>query len=342
MQFISRLLKSKVFTILFITLFIISYAQEVNVYSSRHYEVDAQLYAQFEEATGIKVNIIEAKDSALLERILAEGRRSPADILITADAGRLWQANSAGIFQSISDIEALSTVDENLQHPEGYWTGITKRARVIYYKKDVVDPSELSTYEALTDEQWEGRICIRSSTNIYNQSLLASIVATHGLEVAETWAAGMVNNFARDPQGGDTDQIRAVAAGECDVAVGNSYYFGRLANSGKEADQEVVDAVGIFFPNQEDRGTHINISGLGLLETAPNPDNAKQLIAYLVSPEVQAAFASANNEFPVIEGVEANEVLSSWGDFATDGINVALYGELNQAAVRIFDRVGWP
>ena len=229
-----------------------------------------------------------------------------------------------------------------MQHPDGFWTGITKRARVIYYKKDSVDPSELSTYEALTDEQWEGRICIRSSTNIYNQSLLASIIATHGLETAETWAEGIVNNFARDPQGGDTDQIRAVAAGECDVAVGNSYYFGRLANSGKEADQEVVDAVGIFFPNQDDRGTHINISGLGLLETAPNPDNAKQLIAFLVSPDVQAAFASANNEFPVIEGVEANEVLASWGEFATDGINVALYGELNQAAVRIFDRVGWP
>jgi len=255
MHYITQIFKFRLLAILLLTLCSIAFAQEVNVYSSRHYEVDAQLYKQFQEETGIKVNIIEAKDSALLERILAEGRRSPADILITADAGRLWQANSSEIFQSISDVEALAAVDENLQHPDGFWTGITKRARVIYYKKDVVDPSELSTYEALTDEDWKGRVCIRSSTNIYNQSLLASFIATNGAEAAEEWATGMVENFARAPQGGDTDQIRAVAAGECDVAVGNSYYFGRLANSEKEADQEVVDAVGIFFPNQEDRGT---------------------------------------------------------------------------------------
>ncbi len=339
---ITQIFKQTIFIPLFLMLFAFTFAQEVNVYTSRHYEVDAQLYKQFTEETGIKVNIIEAKDSALLERILAEGRRSPADILITADAGRLWQANSAGAFQSISDIEALENVDENLQHPEGYWTGITKRARVIFYKKGTVDPSELSTYEALTDDVWEGRVCIRSSSNIYNQSLLASMIANSDVETAETWAEGMVRNFARAPQGGDTDQIKAVAAGECDVAVGNSYYYGRLANSERAADQDVVEQVGIFFPNQEDRGTHINISGLGLLKSAPNPDNAKTLITFLVSPEVQAKFASANNEFPVVEGVEANDVLASWGDFTTDAINVSLYGELNQSAVRIFDRVGWP
>ncbi|MEZ4633260.1 MAG: Fe(3+) ABC transporter substrate-binding protein [Deinococcales bacterium] len=311
----------------------------VNVYSSRHYDIDNELYQQFSEITGIKVNLIEANDNELIERVLAEGSRSEGDMLLTSDAGRLWQAQDKGLLQSVSS-EILEGIPDNLRDPEGYWFALTQRARVIIYNSEKVSADELSSYEDLTDAKWKGRICVRSSTNIYNQSLLASLIVHHGEEAAEAWAQGIVDNFARKPQGGDTDQILAVASGECDIALANSYYFGRLLSDPSQ--QEATKHLAIFFPNQEDRGTHVNISGAGILANAPHPEAALALLEYLLSPEVQGLFAEANNEFPVIADVPANAILASWGEFKKDDINVALYGENNQLAVQIFDRVGWP
>jgi iron(III) transport system substrate-binding protein len=319
-----------------------SQAQEVvNVYSARHYESDQVLFDAFTEQTGIEVNLIEARAEELIERVRSAGTNSPADVLITVDAGNLWRADEAGILDSV-DSEVLTTaIPENLRHPEGKWFGLATRARVIVYNKETVSPQELSTYEDLASETWQGRLCIRSSTNIYNQSLLASIIASDGAEAAETWAQGIVNNMAREPEGGDTDQIKAVAAGECDVAVSNHYYLARLLASEDPADQEVANAVGIFFPNQDDRGTHVNISGAAVVAGAPNRDNAIAFIEFLASPEAQAIFAEQGFEYPVVAGVEPSEIIKGFGEFKADTLNVATYGENNPLAVQIMDRVGW-
>ncbi|MCA9838688.1 MAG: Fe(3+) ABC transporter substrate-binding protein [Trueperaceae bacterium] len=329
----------------------ISLAQDVvNIYSARHYDSDVMLYKLFTEETGIEVNLIEGDADELIERIKSEGVNSPADIFITTDAGRLWRAEEAGILASVSSEVLESAIPENLRHPEGKWFGLAKRARVIVYNKAYVDASELSTYEDLADEKWQGRICIRSSNNIYNQSLLASIVASDGPEAAEAWAQGLVDNLARTPQGGDTDQITAVAAGECDVAVVNHYYYARmLADAGPEDDddpidpnaQAVAEQVALFFPNQEDRGTHINISGAAVVNTAPHQENALKLLEFLVSPEAQEIFADQNFEYPVVESAPMSDVIKNFGDFKADDLNVALLGENNPEAVRIMDRVGW-
>jgi iron(III) transport system substrate-binding protein len=234
-----------------------------------------------------------------------------------------------------------AVVPENLRHPDGLWFGLTQRVRGIVYAEDRVDPSELTSYEDLADPMWEGRICIRSSSNIYNQSLLASIIASNGADAAESWAASIVENMARPPQGGDTDQIRAVAAGECDVAVVNHYYLARLMGSDDPADQEVADAVGWIFPNQDGRGAHVNVSGAGVVASAPNRANAIRFITFLTTPAAQAVFAGGNDELPVVDGVASSDATESLGDFVTDAVNVSLYGRNNPDAVRIFDRVGW-
>jgi iron(III) transport system substrate-binding protein len=319
----------------------LAYGQEtVNVYSARHYDSDQVLFDAFTEETGIQVNLIEAKAEELVERIRGEGANSPADVIITVDAGNLWRADQAGLLASV-DSETLNTaIPENLRHPEGKWFGLATRARVIIYNKETVSPDELSTYEDLAGETWQGRLCIRSSTNVYNQSLLASIIASDP-EAAEAWAQGIVDNLAREPEGGDTDQIKAVAAGECDVAVSNHYYLARLLASEDPADQEVAASVGIFFPNQEDRGTHINISGAGVVATAPNRDNAVAFIEFLASPQAQQIFAEQGFEFPVVQGVTASSTIEGFGEFKTDTLNVAMYGENNPLAVQMFDRVGW-
>jgi iron(III) transport system substrate-binding protein len=321
-------------------------AQEVNVYSSRHYNTDQALYDEFTEATGIKVNLIEAKGDALIERMAAEGKSSPADVFITADGSRLARAVEAGLFQP-TDSEALNAaVPENLRHPEGLWFGLSTRVRGIVYAKDKVDPSMISTYEDLTDPAWSGKICIRSSSNVYNQSLVASMIAADGLEAAESWAEGIVANMARKPQGGDTDQIKAVAAGECDVAVANHYYLARLIRSDKAEDNEVADAVGIIFPNQDSpdrqgRGSHANVSGAGVAAHAPNKDAAVQFIEYLATPSAQAHFAEGNNEWPVVAGVKLSPVLETWGEFKTDAVDVIEYGANNADALKAMDRAGW-
>src|ERR671918_544745 len=272
-------------------------AQEVNLYSSRHYDTDVALYDAFTEQSGIAVNLIEADADQLIERIKAEGRNSPADVLITVDAGRLWRADEAGLLQPVSSPVLEEAIPVELRHPEGRWFGLSQRLRGIVYTKDRVDPSEIASYEDLADPKWQGRVCIRSSTNVYNQSLVASMIETNGVEETEAWAKGLVENMARQPAGGDTDQIEAVAAGECDVAVVNHYYLVRLIKS------DVADDVGVIFPNQDGRGTHANVSGAGVVAGAPNQENAVELLEYLTTEQAQIYFAEGNNEFPAVEGV---------------------------------------
>ena len=316
-------------------------AAEVNVYSSRHYDTDKSLYQTFTQQTGIKVNIIAGRDDELIERIRTESGNSPADILITVDAGRLWRAQNADILQPIKSKTLEDTVPSYLREPSGLWFGLTKRARVIIYNKAAVKPSELSTYEDLADPKWKGRLLIRSSTNVYNQSLAGSILAAQGEKKTEEWARGIVANLARRPQGGDSDQILAVAAGEGDIAVSNTYYFGRIAGSSKPEDKAVAEKVGVFFPNQNDRGTHVNISGAGVLKNAPNKDNAVKFLEYLVSPPAQKIFAEGNYEYPVSKVAETSPVIASWGSFKEDNLNAAVFGKNNEEALKIMDRAGW-
>lgn len=317
-------------------------AAEVNLYSARHYQTDERLYADFTEETGIAVNRIEGSDDELIQRIVSEGANSPADILITVDAGRLWRAEQAGIFQSVDSAVLNKRIPENLRHPDGKWFGFSQRARVIFYNKARVDPAGIDEYEDLADPKWKGQICIRSSGNIYNLSLLSSLIDVHGEAKAEEWARGVVANFARKPQGGDTDQLKAAAAGECGVAVANSYYYLRLLRSDKPEDKAVAEKLGVIFPNQAGRGTHVNISGAGLAKHAPNRESAVKFLEYLASDSAQYYFANGNNEYPVVEsGIEA-VATNLLGDFKADTISVAVYGENQPKAQMIFDRVGWP
>lgn len=321
-------------------------AEEVNVYSSRHYSTDQALYDGFTEATGIEVNLIEAEGDALIERLQAEGEASPADVFVTADASRLARAVEAGVFQPIASETLSAAIPENLRHPEGLWFGFSMRVRAIVYAKDRVDPGEITSYEDLADPAWEDRICIRSSSNVYNQSLVASLIAADGLDAAEAWAEGIVANMARKPQGGDTDQIKAVAAGECDVAVANHYYLARLMTSDNEEDQAVADAVGIIFPNQEGpdqegRGAHANISGAGVAAHAPHKEAAVRFLDYLATPEAQSYFAAGNQEWPVVDGVKLSPVLEEWSGFEVDTVQMDSYGENNADALKAMDRAGW-
>jgi iron(III) transport system substrate-binding protein len=314
---------------------------EVNVYSARHYDTDQAMYDEFTAATGIEVNLIEGEADQLIERIKAEGQNSPADVLITVDAGRLHRAEEAGVLAPVDSDVLEAKVPAHLRDPDGLWFGLSQRLRAIVYAKDRVDPAEITSYEVLADPAWEGRVCIRSSTNVYNQSLVGAMIEAHGVEKTEAWAQGLVNNLAREPQGGDTDQILAVAAGECDVAVVNHYYYVRLLKSDKPEESEVGEAVGIVFPDQDGRGTHANISGAGVIATAPNKDNAIAFVEYLTTDQAQEYFALGNHEFPVVEGVKTDPVLEQWGDIKTDQVNAASYGEHNAEAVMLMDRVGW-
>ena len=314
---------------------------ELNIYTSRHYQTDQALYDGFTELTGIRVNRLEGKGDALIERLRNEGTNSPADLLITVDAGRLWRAEQAALFQPVHSQVLQARIPAHLRHPEGLWFGFSTRARLIYFNRNDIRPGEIARYEDLADPRWRGKVCIRSSGNIYNQSLLGSMIAVHGEAGAEDWARGVVNNFARHPQGGDTDQIRSVAAGECGIAVANSYYFARLLKSDKAADREAAAMVGVVFPNQNGRGTHINISGAGVLKHAPNRDAAVKFLEYLVSEDAQHYFADGSNEYPVVNGVPADTVLQSLGAFQADSLNVSLLGENQPAALRVFDRAGW-
>lgn len=316
-------------------------ARVLNLYSSRHYDTDNQLYEGFTQKTGIKINLIEGDAAQLVERIKSEGANSPADVLITVDAGNLWRAQTEGLFQPVSSATLNSAIPANLRDPGGHWFGLSKRARVIMYNRGKVNPAQLSTYEALGTPAWKGKVLIRSSNNIYNQSLIAGMIETKGADTAQKWVQGLVANFARPPEGNDTAQIKAVAAGMGDVAIANSYYLARLASSNDPADQAVARNVGMFFPNQRDRGTHINISGAGVVRNAPNQAGAIAFLEYLVTPEAQKIFSLGNNEYPVVSGVPVSPALAQYGTFKSDPVNVAAYGRLNSQAIQIMDRAGW-
>ncbi|MEP1420624.1 MAG: Fe(3+) ABC transporter substrate-binding protein [Erythrobacter sp.] len=315
---------------------------EVNVYSSRHYDTDLALYDDFTEQTGIKVNRIEAEADALIERIQSEGEFSPADLLITVDAGRLWRAEEAGVLSAVESDVLAERLPDHLRHPDGLWFGLSTRARVIIYNKEAGVPEGLDTYADLADPAWKGAICIRSSSNIYNISLLSSIIANDGAAVAETWAKGVVANFARPPEGNDTAQIESVAAGECRIGVVNSYYLGRFAG-GDEEQRAVFDALGVIFPNQAegDRGAHVNVSGAGVTVNSPNRENAIAFLEYLTSESAQRYFADGNNEYPAVTGLKGNSALEEMGTFRADTLNAATIGAGQTEAVQIFDRAGW-
>jgi iron(III) transport system substrate-binding protein len=284
---------------------------------------------------------LEGNADELLERIKTEGDSSPADVFMTVDAGRLWRADQAGLFTPVSSSILEERIPESLRHPEGHWFGFSKRARVIMYNKDLVNPSELSTYEALADSRWRGKVLTRSSTDIYSQSLTASMIAAHGAAEAESWAKGVVANFARNPEGNDRAQIEAAASGLGTLAIANTYYLPRYAKDEDPAKRAVFDKISVFFPNQGDRGTHINISGGGVIKSAPNKDNAIQFLEYLSSFTAQVFFAQGNNEYPVVDGIPVDPVVGAFGTFDADTLNVSLLGENQAEAVRIMDRAGW-
>jgi len=317
--------------------------EEVNVYSARHYDTDQALYEEFTEKTGIEVNLIEGGSDELIERVKSEGLNSPADILITVDAGRLWRAEEADILQPFESETLAERIPSSFRHPEGLWIGLSKRVRGIVANPETVENYEDLTYEDLADPRFEGRVCIRSSNNIYNQSLVASMIETIGAEATEEWAEGMVLNFARDPQGGDRDQIRGVAAGVCDVAVANHYYLAVMITGNDEADREAASQVEFVFPNQgeDGRGAHVNISGAGILKNSPNKENAIKFLEYLTTPDAQEYFIGGNNEYPINENAELAEVLEGFGEFKSDAVNVSALGRNNPEAIQIMDRAGW-
>ncbi|NKQ41252.1 MAG: Fe(3+) ABC transporter substrate-binding protein [Sulfurovum sp.] len=312
-------------------------AGEVNIYSTRHYDADKNLYKMFTEKTGIAVNVVKAKPKALIKRLETEGANTKADLFITADAGNLVNAQKKGLLQPVKSKKIEEAIPETLRQKDGYWVALTQRARIIAYNKEKVKPEDLSTYEDLTDKKWKGRITIRKSSNIYNQSLLASFIATKGPEKAKMWAKGIVDNMSRKPRGNDRDQMKAVAAGVGDIAVVNTYYVGKLLNSKKPYEVEVGKLMGVFFP----KDTHVNISGVAMTKNAKNKDNAVKLMEYLVSPDAQKVFASANYEYPANPKVEASDLLKSWGTFEPMVVSLEAYGEKNEEAVKIMNEVEW-
>ena len=314
---------------------------EVNLYSARKEELIKPLLDRFTAATGIKVNLVTGKADALLKRLESESRNTPADLLLTTDAGRLYRAYDAGLLQPVRSEILERDIPAIYRDPEGHWFGVSVRARVLMYARDRLNAAALSTYEDLADPRWKGRICIRSSSNIYNQSLIASMIVAHGEEETEAWAKGLVANLARPPQGGDRDQIKAVAAGQCDVAVANTYYLGGMLNSSDPAQREAAAKIAVFWPNQADRGTHVNVSGAGVTKYARNRDNAVRLLEFMATDESQRWYADANLEYPVRDGVALNETLQSWGPYKADTINLAELGRHNATAVRLMDRAGW-
>ena len=320
-------------------------ADEVNVYTSRHYDSDDALYEEFTEETGIKVNIISGKGSALLQRLKAEGKNSPADIFFTVDAGNLWKVQKEGLFQSIQSEKVLTEVPENLRGPNDEWTAIAKRARVIFYNPENISDElvENFNYEDLADQKWNKKIVIRSSNNMYNQSLVASLIENIGEEATEKWAKKLVSNFARKPQGNDRSQIIAVANGEADLAIANSYYIGiMLSGSAGQEQLEAAKKVKMIFPNQDNRGAHINISGAGILKNAPNKDNANSFIEFLISKRVQKYMIDKSYEYSVLNDVAPSSEIAGFGtDFKEDQTSVRSFGELNPDAVKLMDRSGW-
>jgi iron(III) transport system substrate-binding protein len=320
-----------------------AFAQEktLNLYSSRHYQTDEALYLNFTRLTGIKINRIEGTEDALLERLKNEGRNSPADVLITVDVARLWRAQQMDLLEPVQSAVLNQRIPAHLREPAGHWYGFSKRARVIVYNKQLVNPAEVQNYEDLAGPGMKGKVCTRSLSHVYNLSLMSALIDHLGEEKAQQWARGIKANLARDPKGGDTDQILSVAAGECHVAISNTYYYVRLAGSKRPAERAVAEKVGVIFPNQKSFGTHINISGGGMLRHAPNRENAIRFLEYLASDEAQSYFANGNNEWPAVPNIRLqNPALSVLGSFKEDKLNVGTLGQNQPLAQKAFNIVG--
>lgn len=319
-------------------------AQEkmLNLYSSRHYQTDEALYSNFTKLTGIRINRIEAGEDPLIERLKNEGSKSPADVLITVDAGRLWRAEQLGLFQPVTSKVLDSRLPANMRVPNNEWFGFSARARVIVYNKSQINAADVQNYEDLANPKLKGKVCTRSGSHVYNLSLMSALIEHWGEKKAEEWARGVVANFARAPKGGDTDQIRAVAAGECGVAISNTYYYVRLMKSDKPEDRKVIEAVGLILPNQSSFGTHMNISGAAVLKHAPHKEAAIKFLEYLASDEAQSYFAEGNNEWPVVKNVPlTNRELATLGSFRMDNLNIGMLGRNQPLAQKIFDRAGY-
>ncbi len=314
--------------------------QVVNLYSQRHYPADKEVFALFTQKTGIQVNVVTANADELIKRLESEGEKSPADVLLTKDAARLSWAAAKDLYQPVSSEILEKNVPSHLRDPDMQWFGFTQRARVLVYAKDRVKADELKTYEDLAKPEWKGRIVARSSAHIYNQSLLAGMIATHGEKEALLWAVKVRQNMARKPQGSDRDQIRAVARGLADVAIVNSYYLGLLVNSEDPKDRELAAKVKIAFPNQDDRGTHVNISGIGVCKHAKNKGNALKFIEFLTSKEVQDLYPVKTYEYPLSLKM-VTPLHQAWGSFKPDTLNLKVLGENNAKAIAIFQAAQW-
>ncbi|MFC0160554.1 Fe(3+) ABC transporter substrate-binding protein [Mameliella alba] len=313
---------------------------EVNIYSSRHYDTDERLYSDFEDATGITINRIEGNADELIARMQAEGRNSPADILLTVDTSRLERAKDAGVLQPIESAVLEARVPGYLQDAENEWFGFSQRSRIIFYdKQDVTEPP--ATYQDLADPKYKGQVCIRSGTNAYMQTLLAALVEHMGEEAARDWAAGVVANFARDPQGGDTDQLRGIVSGECDVVLSNTYYFARAIRTEVDGLSDSRDMIGWVFPNQDGTGAHMNLSGGGVAAHAPNKENAIKFLEYLASDQAQKYFSAGNDEYPAVPGVGLSPSVAELGFFKPDDVNLSAVAKQIPTAQKIFNEVGW-
>ena len=318
-------------------------SKEINIYSQRHYDSDKMQYKKFEEKTGIKVNVTKAGADELIQRMKNEGDNSQADLFITVDVGKLWQASDMGLFQKFDDQTVFDNIDPQFLDKNGYWIPVTYRSRVVVYSNERVNKEELSTYEDLANEKWRGRLLVRSSSNAYNQALMSSLVANLGLDAVTSWSEAVVKNFARDPKGSDRDQVKAIASGQGDIAIVNSYYIGLLLSSEKKEEINAGNAVSVFFPNQgeDERGAHINVSGIALTKNAKNKENAIELIKYLTSVEGQETYVNNSYEYSVNPNVKPDEIVQAWGEFKKDPVDLNMLGIMRDEAIRIFDKTGW-
>ena len=323
--------------------FSINKSNEINIYSQRHYDSDKMQYKKFEEKTGIKVNVTKAGADELIQRLKNEGDNSQADLFITVDVGKLWQASDMGLFQKFNDQKVFDNIDPQFLDKNCYWVPVTYRSRVVVYSNERVKKEDLSTYEDLANEKWRGRLLVRSSSNAYNQALISSLVANLGPDAVTSWSEAVVKNFARDPKGSDRDQVKAIAAGQGDIAIVNSYYIGLLLASEKEEEINAGKAVSVFFPNQGygERGAHINVSGIALAKNAPNKENAIELIKYLTSVEGQETYVNNSYEYSVNPNVKPDEIVQAWGEFKKDPVDLNMLGVKRDEAIRIFDKTGW-
>jgi iron(III) transport system substrate-binding protein len=316
-------------------------AESVNIYSARHYDTDDLLYDGFREATGIEVNVIEADGPALIARMRAEGANSPADLFLTVDAGNLWAAESQGLFQPIASDVLAQRIPASLRNPDNLWFGFSTRARLIFVNPEKVDPALVRNYEALADPRLKGQICMRTSAQVYNLSLMGAMIERMGEAEAQRWAEGVVENFARNPQGSDTSLLLTVAAGECGVTIANHYYYVRLQNSRISSEVAAAEKLQPIFPDQNGSGTHVNISGAGVLKHAPHREAAVRFLEYLASDEAQRIFVGSSDEYPAVESAGLSDSLNALGEFKTDPVNVSVYGTNQALAQMIFDRAGW-